>query len=358
MIAEWKKFLENIGAHIEHDTVRHFGKPDAELRAAAGATIMADLSHLGLIRVSGPDAQSFLHNQFTNDVRQVSTQRSQLNAYCSPKGRVLALFRLFQRGADYYLCLPQELVAATMQRLRMFVLRARVTLDDACSRLIHIGLSGPAARTALIDALGAAPHAMDECLQVEYGGGNVTVMRIPNAPQDGGATAYEIAAERGALETLWQALAAHAQPVGAPAWALLNIRSGLPTIYSATKDAFVPQMLNLDVIGAVSFTKGCYPGQEIVARMRYLGTLKRRMVHARVDTHEPPYPGDALYVADNEQSIGQVVDAQSSPLGGFELLAVIQIAHAHSDQVRWRDRQGPVLQFMELPYSLETEQSN
>jgi len=349
MLPEWKVFLEQAGATIEQGAVMHFGRPDHELAAALNSTVLSDLSHLGLLAASGADAQTFLQNQFTNDVRRIDEQHSQLNAYCSPKGRVLALFRLFKRQDSYYLCLPQPLLAGTLQRLRLFVLRAQVTLADASTALVPIGLAGPEAEALLIKIAGAAPPLVDDCRQLPFAGGTLTIMRIPG-PQ----ARFAIAGEAAAMMALWPLLQAHAAPVGAAPWALLDIRSGIPSIHGATVDAFVPQMLNLQAIDAVSFKKGCYPGQEIVARMQYLGTLKRRMYYARIDTATRPEPGDDLYSPADEQGIGQVVDAQPSPQGGFEMLAVIQIAHAKEGMVRLSSRQGPPLQFNELPYTLAT----
>jgi len=346
MHPDWKTFLQAAGGVIAEGRVLHFGAPEREVQAVDNANLLTDLSHLGLIAVSGPDAQTFLHSQFTHDVRAVSDAHSQLNAYCSPKGRVLAVFRLFKRADVYYLALPHELVDAVLKRLRLFVLRTQVQLSDASAALAHIGLAGPTAEDSLRTLMGSLPAHVNDSTHIPYAGGTLTILRVP-----GPTARFEIIGDVAPVKTLWQALAAHAMPVGAAPWALLDIQSGIPTIHSATADVFVPQMINLELIDALSFTKGCYPGQEIVARTQYLGTLKRRMVRAQVESDGVPQPGTALYTAHSEQRVGEVVDAQPAPHGGYQLLAVVQIASAAADEVRLQSQQGPVLRFMELPYN-------
>ncbi|MEO5573231.1 MAG: folate-binding protein YgfZ [Gammaproteobacteria bacterium] len=338
MSPEWKIFLENAGALIEHGSAVHFGKATDELHAIAARTLVCDLSYRGIISATGADAQSFLQGQFTNDVRAADERHSQLNAYCSPKGRALAVFRLWQRADTYYLSLPKEILEATLKRLRMFVLRAQVVLADASDHLIAIGLAGPDAELILSKLAGELPQAVDACVQINFAGADISIVRVPGAQ-----ARFEIYGEVDAMKTLWNELADDVTPVGAGVWKLLDIRNGIPTIYSATVDAFVPQMINLHEINGVSFKKGCYPGQEIVARMQYLGTLKRRMYKAHVHSETMPLPGGELYTADHDQSVGQIVDAQPAPQGGIELLAVLQIASAEEGKVRLHSRQGPVL---------------
>ncbi len=338
MSPEWKIFLENIGAFIEHGSVTHFGKSADELHALATRTLICDLSYRGRISATGADAQGFLQGQFTNDVRAVDEHSSQLNAYCSPKGRALAVFRLWQRADTYYLSLPQEILEATLKRLRMFVLRAQVVLADAGDHLVAIGLAGPGAEAALRNVAGELPQVVDGCVQINFAGVCISIIRVTDTQ-----SRFEIYGAVDAIKLLWTRLANDVTPVGAGVWKLLDIRSGIPAIYAATADAFVPQMINLQEINGISFKKGCYPGQEIVARMQYLGTLKRRMYQAHAHSETMPLPGDELYTVDHDQSIGQVIDAQASPQGGFELLAVLQIASAENGKVRLHSRQGPLL---------------
>lgn len=344
MKSDWKAFLLNKGAEVLDDSsVQSFGNEERELRIVTTGDVLADLSHLGLISVHGEEAASFLQGQFTGDVRQVDPQHSQLSAYCSPKGRMLASFRIFMRGDSYYLCLPRSLVEGTLKRLRMFVLRAKATLEDASDSLVRIGFSGPKAEAQLADYLGAIPQQLDEVVQTQ----ELSVIRIP-----GPHPRFEIHGEVEPMKKLWTVLDVRGAPVGRGPWELLDIRAALPTVYEQTADAFVPQMTNLQILGGVNFKKGCYTGQEVVARMQYLGKLKRRMYRARVETEERPQPGDALFTADSSgQSAGKVVNAQPSPDGGYELLAVVEIASADDARLHLGSAGGPTLEILAMPYA-------
>ncbi len=350
MHTEWKTLIEATGAVIEAGAVRHFGNPSRELQALATGAIIADLSHTGLIAVRGPDAATFLQNQFSNDVREVSQQHSQMSAYCNPKGRILACFRIFMRDDTYYLRMPRELIDTTLKRLRMFVLRAKVTLEDASDTLVRIGIASPHDTTGLKDILGGLPEDVDNTVH----NNGLTVIRLPGAQPR-----FEIIGEFATTKDVWDKLSAHATPVGASTWDLLDIRAGIPTIYTATSEAFVPQMVNLHLINGVSFKKGCYPGQEIVARMHYLGTLKRRMYLAHILSDTAPQPGDTLYGSgtENTQGIGAIVTAQPAPEGGFDALAVVEIKAAEHSGVHLHSAGGATLAFRELPYPLSPSET-
>lgn len=344
MKTDWKEFLENAGAVIDDDRVNDFGNPQRELQVATTGSVIADLSHLGLISVHGADAESFLQGQFCNDVREVSESHSQISGYNSPKGRLLAVFRLFRHGDGFYLLLPQALVNATLKRLRLFVLNAKATPEDASNAMIRIGLSGPDAEAELQDALGTAPAQADAMVAVK----DLVVIRIP-----GPHPRFEIMGDIEAVKKVWSTLDVRAAPVGAAPWSLLDIRAGLPVVYPQTMDSFVPQMVNLQAVGGVSFRKGCYTGQEVVARMHFLGKLKRRMYRARLRCDHAPKPGDRLFAAGADG--GTLVDAQPSPDGGYEVLAVVPIAAAEGGPIHLHDRDGPLLEFIELPYDPETQ---
>ncbi len=318
--------------------------------SAPGERILCDLSHLGLISVQGEQTQSFLQSQFSNDVYRVSPERGQMNSFCSPKGRMLANFYVFLRDDTFYLQLPRELVEPVVKRLRLFVLRAKVRLSDASDQLVRIGFTGPEADSALQQLIGPVPAQVNQLAMAD----SITVIRL-----SGPHPRFELVAEPETLQTLWDALADDATPSTAAAWALQDIYAGIPTIYPATSDVFVPQMANMELVDGVSFTKGCYPGQEVVARTRYLGKLKRRMYRAHLAVEQPPRPGENLYSPTDStgQSVGKVVDAQPSPEGGVELLAVIQIARQETGDVRLGSAAGPPLRFEPLPYPLNPEES-
>ncbi len=347
MSAEWRAFLAQAGAVLEDERVVHFGAPEAERRAASNSDILADLSHLAVLRAEGAEAQSFLQGQLSNDILQVSETRAQLSAYCNAKGRMFAIFHIFMRpDGAYYLQLPAALAEPMLKRLRMFILRAKLKLDYADAALGRIGLSGPNAETLLKTALGNAPaNAYDSLTQDD-----VTVVRLP-----GPHARFVLHAPVARLMPLWRTLSAKAMPVGAGPWSWLDIMAGIPVILPGTVEEFVPQMANLDLVGGVSFTKGCYPGQEIVARMHYLGRLKQRMFRAHVQGASLPLPGTPVFAPDLPgQSTGSVLDAQPAPGGGYDLLAVLHISSHEAGELHLQASDGARLSLESLPYSLAT----
>ncbi len=306
--------------------------------------IITNLPHLGLIKVAGDDAEKFLQGQFTNDVRKVTAESHQSTAWCTHKGRILVSFWLFKRDDAYYLLLPQDSVDSTIKRLHKYQLRAAVKLEKMSDSLSRIGIAGPNSTQILTDCLGETPPSnINASLTVNA----ITVLHIP-----GTLPRYIVFTE--IPQALWQCASKIAYPVEANAWQLLDILAGLPQILPATAEAFVPQMVNFQAIEGVSFKKGCYTGQEVVARMRYLGTLKRRMYLAIIDTDVIPQPGELLYISDSDESVGQILNAVAYPKGGAIVLAVIQISHAH--KTHWQSQQGKALKLMDLPYVLENEE--
>lgn len=344
MNSEWLNFLIQRGAVAAPAGV-HFGAPEQELQAALAGDILCDLSAYGLIAAGGVDTATFLQGQLTSDVRQATAEHSQLSAYCTPQGRMLASLRLFRRGDAYYIRLPAERVEPILKRLRLFVLRAKVNLRDAGDELTPFGLAGPHAANLLQEAVGSAPAQVDETVQTN----DLTLIRV-----HGPAPRFELYGGLAAVKVLWTRLADRAAPTGAEPWRLLDIMAGVPTIYTATAEAFTPQMVNLQLLDGVSFRKGCYTGQEIIARTQYLGKLKRRMYRAHIDSAIPPQAGDELFAApDADQSIGKIVDACRHPAGGYEALAVAVIDYVEKGVVLLGGGRGPRLEFAPLPYAVE-----
>lgn len=327
----WQSHLQQHGAITADDRVLHYGDAVSELRAAKSATIVCDLSHLGVIALSGDDRAVFLHAQLTSDVLNLARDASQYSGYCSPKGRLLANFLLWQSEAAIYAQLPRALLAAIQKRLAMYVLRSKVRLADASDEFARFGIAGAAAAALLQTQFGEAPRGVHQVLQKNSTG----VLHLPGAR-------FQINAPAGHAIALWnQLVVAGATAVGADAWDWLEINAGIATVTGPTQDEFVPQMLNLDAIGALSFSKGCYPGQEIVARTHYLGKLKRRMVLAHISTTERPQPGERVFSDDDgEQANGVIANAAPAPGGGFDALAVVR---TDSKERRLRSPAGPPL---------------
>lgn len=343
MHSDWQNFLSSEGAVIENGAPAHFGDAAAERRAAADSDVLVELSSLSLIRARGTDTAAFLQGQLSNDVRRLDANTSQLSSYSTPKGRMLAVLRLLRRDDDYLLQFPAALHETLVKRLRMFVLRSKVTLEDAAD-LVVFGLSGPRAEALLAQVSLPAPEVPDQCLTQDA----VTVLRI-----SGHLPRFEIVAPGDRAKGIWRTLAGEARPCASPVWRWLEIRAGIPVVLPETSEAFVPQMANLDLVGGVSFKKGCYPGQEIVARVQYLGQLKQRMYLAHVETPVAPKAGDALFAPEfGDQSAGTVVDAQPAPGSGYDLLLVAQIASARTADLRLATPSGARLTLMPLPYAV------
>ena len=340
MIESWNTFLQSRGAAIDGGTVLHFGDPAAERTAAHNGTIVADLSQLGITAFSGVDTAAFLQGQLTNDVRQLHADSVQWNGYCSPKGRLLGNFLMWRHGDDYLLQMSGDIRESVQKRLSMFIMRSQVRTRDASDETVRLVVAGVNAGNAVTKAFGTLPDAPMKSVQTESG----CVVRV-------GADKFVLSIQPDVAVHVWQTLTQTATPVGAPVWDGLRLNAGIPMITAATQDQFVPQMVNLEVIGGVSFQKGCYPGQEIVARSQYLGKLKRRMFLAHVDVES--IPGDSLYSADMEgQATGMVVNAAPAAKGGFDLLVVVQVESAKSQVLHLKAADGAALSLKPLPYAL------
>jgi folate-binding protein YgfZ len=331
---DWQSFLLPFGAQFEQELLIHFGQLEQERQATLQQLpIVTALSDMGLIKVSGVEAEKFLQGQFTNDIRQVTLEQSQLSAWCNAKGRMLVNFRIFQREAAYYLLLPRQCLEFTLKKLAMYVLRADVKLEAVNDSLWGIGIAGGNASEIVQTCLGASPPiSLNASVTVEQ----TTVLQIQKLPPR-----YILVTEKPA--SIWECLAKQARSVGTIQWRLLDILAGIPQILPATGDAFVPQMVNYQELGGVNFKKGCYTGQEVVARMQYLADLKRRMYLARINTTTLPQPGDALYVANQEASVGTIVNAQFESDETAVVLAVIVIEEAKTNEIHWLTPQGEVL---------------
>lgn len=297
--------------------------------------IVADLSHNALIEVSGDDATAFLHGQLTNDVEKLAVGAAQWTGWCSAKGRLLATFLLVKLPESYLLMLPAEIAPAIVKRLKMYVLRSKVVIDDAGGRLRKMGIAGHDAAAVVAKHFGENPAAMrwlekDGVLCVALDEGRF-VMIAPTA----------------STNPLCDALIADARPGGIEAWEWSGIHAGIPTVVARTQEEFVPQMANFELIGGVSFKKGCYPGQEIVARTQYRGVLKKRMARAHVDG-AAPQPGDPVFTpAFGEQAAGLIANSAPAPDGGHDVLVVAQLEGISAGDLRLGSPSGTPLSRIE-----------
>jgi folate-binding protein YgfZ len=231
-------------------------------------------------------------------------------------------------------------VAPTLERLKKYALMSKVQLIDDSDSLVGIGLSGPHCEKELAQVVDSVPAAINDVAQSR----DMTVIRTP-----GIQPRFELYGPLDIMEKTWSRLDVQAAPVGSDSWTLLDVLGGVPTVLPQTVDEFVPQTVNLDLLDGINFKKGCYTGQEIVARVHYRGTVKRRMYLAHCEAPEPPLPGDAVRIPDGEQAIGHVVTAAPDPEGGYLLLASITAESAGED-LRLRQPAGPSLRLRDLPY--------
>lgn len=288
------------------------------------------LTDQGLIRASGEDAPGFLNNLLTNDMAHLAPDGARHAALCTAKGRIIASFLIWKENNDFLLQLSADILPAILKKLSMYVLRSKIKLTDISAERVLVGTVGSPVGPA-------AP--------------------MTTAAYEGG-TAIRLDADRCVLALPADRLAAIQAELGTPAalsaWHLAEIGAGIPRIVAATQEAFVPQMVNYEhsAVGGVSFQKGCYPGQEIVARTQYLGKIKRRMYRARIDADLPP--GTDVFTPEaGEQHCGALVLSAPSPAGGFECLVVVQSSGAEAGEVHAGSPAGPRLEILPLPYTVE-----
>ena len=313
----------------------------AALLAARDGAVVCDAGPLAVLAIAGPDAAVFLQGQLSNDVKALTPDVCQHTSFNSPKGRMLANFVLWKDGdADFRALLPEEIAEAVRKRLSMYVLRSKVTLTNASAETVRFGIGGPTAAAILGDALGAVPAPFGVVRS-----GAITVLGLPG-PR------FIVVVPEAAAEASRETLVRHATPAPYSVWQWLTVRAGVPVVTAATQDAFVAQTANWDALSGLDFHKGCYTGQEIIARMQYLGRQKERLYAFHAATADIA-AGTRLYAATfGEQPCGTVVNAASAPGGGADLLAVVQIAAAESGDVRAEAPNGSLLTPLPLPYAI------
>ena len=311
---------------------------DADL-IAKGEAVFAPLTRFGLIAVTGDDARAFLHAQLSNDVEHLPAGTARRAGYCSPKGRLLANFLVIARPDGFLLQVSGDIAAAIAKRLTMYVLRSKVRISDAAAAWQQFGVWGRGSDALLRSAGFEVPGGPMQCAESKD---SLVICVEPSR--------YLVLGAPQAAE----ALSANLPRVAPEWWTLADIRAGLPLVTLPTQDQFVPQMANFELIGGIDFKKGCYPGQEVVARAQYRGQVKRRMYRGEIEQAEASAPaaGQDLY-GDEPQPIGTIVNVAPRPGGGFELLAVIQSATVEQGQaIRVGAPDGPAARIATLPYAI------
>ncbi|OHX14245.1 hypothetical protein BI347_12595 [Chromobacterium sphagni] len=341
MDAFWSEWLRQKGVERDEHGELPLALQLRQVEALQRQSVAAPLVNFALIRVEGEDAAVFLQNQLSSDIRDVVESRAQYSTYSSAKGRMLASFLVWQYQGAYYLMVAADIAAAISKRLSMFVLRAKVRLSLADEWSL-LGMSGARAVALLQNHFsGIAELEQLQVLTIDGaallalpGGGYVLALR------ETGALAREIAAD----EQLC--------PLAPEAWALRDIEAGIAWVVQETQEQFVPQMANMELLGAVNFKKGCYPGQEIVARSQYLGKMKRRMF--RVEFEKPLAVGAKLYSPQlPDQGIGMLAAVCRVSEDGYRGLAVVQ-SQTWESGVFGDEGYTIALTVLELPYSMES----
>nr|WP_295778426.1 folate-binding protein [Rhodoferax sp.] len=307
--------------------------PSTPNTATPGLNGVAPISHLGIIKIEGEDAAKFIHGQLTHDFSLLDLHTARLAAFCSVKGRMQASFIGFKRSAtEILLVCSKDLLPTTLKRLSIFVMRAKAKLSDASGEFELFGLLGDATKSVAgyVDSAWARADI-----------GSSTLVNL--YPADG------------VPRQLWVAPVGTTPPLGQPLspelWLWTEVRSGVATLSTPVFEAFVPQMLNYESVGGVNFKKGCYPGQEIVARSQFRGTLKRRAFVVHADTAMAA--GDEVFGADDDgQPVATVVQAAAAPHGGFDAIVSAQLSAVERGPLHHASSQGPTLQILPLPYAL------
>jgi folate-binding protein YgfZ len=345
----WNEYLSSQGARhsaTEPARVGDFGR--ALTRAELAAGFVAPITSEGLIAVTGEEAASFLHKQLTNDVEHLGQSEARLAGFCTPKGRLQATFLMWRSGETIFLQLPRAIQAPLQKRLSMFVMRAKAKLLDVTADAANeavLGFGGAKAQAALEQLFGALPATPYSKLDHALG----TVIRVADAF---GAPRYQWLTSNASAQAAWPALSAALAVAGDDGWQLSAIHAGVPEVTLRTQEQFVPQMINFELLGGVNFKKGCYPGQEIVARSQYLGKLKRRTTLASIDG--AALAGDEVFDrADPEQPCGMVVNAAPNGAGGSDVLVEMKLAALVDADVRLGSAQGAQLRFQPMPYPLD-----
>ena len=337
-MSEWLNKISALGATLNDsgDRILRVDDRDSETR-------LTPLVHQGLFSVLGPDAEKFLQGQLSCDLKEVSALGSRLGAHCNIKGHMHSLLRVLRVQDGFWLRGQRDLLPGTQALLKKYMVFSKAQSQDLSDAVVGLGCSGPGAAVLVEKVLGQVPSEVDGV----YASDGMLAVRVPGKR-------FEIWLPRDQALTLLPELIEFAPLGTTDRWELDEIRAAVPDLRSETVEAFIPQMTNLQALRGVSFTKGCYTGQEIVTRLQHRGQLKRPMYRATVSSDSRPLPGTALHSADKD-NIGKVVLAAPAAEGQFELLAVIVKDLAESTPILLGSQSGPALQLLDLPYQLDPE---
>ncbi|MDB4470808.1 folate-binding protein [Deltaproteobacteria bacterium] len=344
MSIEQQAFLNAIGASLGDDGHSHFDDGDAS--QSLPDNFITPIPYYGLLAISGPETSKFLQGQTTCDLEMVSNTQSCAGAYCTPKGRMISSFHIGRLDPEHYLLRMQhDIVDTTRDTLAKYIVFSKAEQENASDLHQVFGLCGE-------QALKAVEHTFGQVPSGKWSTVNTDQQLVIQLDDEG--LVFECWIPNQLAELTWQSLCEQLKPVGSQQWGLLSIQRGEAEVCATTVDTFIPQVLNYQVTGAVSFTKGCYTGQEVVARMEYRGKLKRRMYRAQLAS-TGIQPGDAIYTGDKEQSSGNVVNVASLDSNSSEILAVLTNKDVAENLLFHLENNPAALELLPLPYTIESD---
>lgn len=336
---QWQRFLSQHGASWDEAGYQtHFANPPAD------RPWLSDLSYLGLLSCQGEGAEKFLQGQLTCHLGQITPSQTSLGGLCTPKGALLSLFRINRHDQGYLLGMPADTLASTLQTLNKYIVFFKAKLSDVSAEWVRLGLQGQGADNILLALFDDCPTQDHQQLAIAGG----YLIRVP-----GQQPRFELWLQTEAAIQLWPALMEHASFAASQLWERSEIDAGLPWLPAALMESYIPQMLNLQALGGVNFKKGCYTGQEIVARMQYRGSLKRCLFIAEVNSQVPLSLG--MQIDGERANLGQVVRFVELSPGHYRLLAVLYKEEAESQTLYISGQPQASLTLLPLPYTIDPE---
>lgn len=351
----WSEFLASQNAQLdEQGKICSFGQPELERFMIKNGPVVTSLTHQALIRVSGSEALNFLQAQLTSDVNTVNDNQAQFSAYCDPQGQVLANFLVFKYQGDYYLNFDGSLKESILKRLTMFVLRSDVKLTDVSNDLIQVGFAGEFADLDIQRRLSTKVKEVFESGMIELDEmQDVLVIKVP-----GPYHKYALFGPAEQMTLAWKKIRDNADVTNNYDWNLLNIAAGVPEVTSATSAQFIAQFFNLDKFNAINFKKGCFPGQEIIARVHYRGKVTKRMLRIHLNEVLPLMSGETLTLKDQNDKPYKltVVNANPDIFNGTLCLAIGTLKSLEAVEGDLFTESGQTAMIEPLPYSITDDE--
>jgi folate-binding protein YgfZ len=352
---KWEQFLSSQGAQRnELDLITTFGQPELERYLIKNGPVVTDLSHMALIKVSGADAKEFLQGQLSSDINEVTENKAQMSAYCDPQGNALAIFNVFKYIDNYYLAFENTLLEVVTKRLNMFILRSDVTLTIMNQDLVQIGFAGEFGDLDIQRRLNTKVKEIWETGNVQQESlEDVLVIKVP-----GPYHKYYIVGPCDQMIEVWKQIRINSDVTNYYDWQLLDIAAGVPSLNQYSSGQYTAQFLNLDKFNAINFKKGCFPGQEIIARLHYRGKVAKRMVRLRLESEKLLEIATSFYATDEAGTKIKfdMIAQQADIFGGSLALAITTLKPLEKLMGELSDESGQKITIEPLPYRITEEE--